>query len=286
MAKTTRAKKQTHAASILEDFRLDGRAAIVTGAGRGIGRGIALALADAGADVVLASRTRPELEAVAKDVRAMGRQALVVPTDVSKSTQVDMLVAKTLDRFSKVDILVNNAGAYREVAVAPFPDKVLRPPAVMRDTSSRMTDEEFSVVMDTNIGGVFYGCRAVAPHMMARRSGKIINVSSIVGATAYKLEAAYDASKAAVNMLTRCLALEWAAYNVCVNALAPGDYNTSMTAEAWNDPKRRKWYLESIPMGREGDMRNLGSLAVYLASPASDYVTGQCIYIDGGITAS
>ena len=286
MAKPSRTKKETPEAPILSDFRLDGRVAIVTGAGRGIGRAIALALADAGADVAVAARTRSEIEVVAKDVRALGRQALVAPTDVSKSKEVDALVAKTLDRFSKVDILVNNAGAYREVAVAPFPDKVLRPPAVMRDTSSRMTDEEFRVVMDTNIGGVFYGCRAVAPHMLARRSGKIINVSSIVGITAYKLEAAYDASKAAVNMLTRCLALEWAAYNVCVNALAPGDYNTSMTAEAWNDPKRRKAYLKSIPMGREGDMRNLGSLAVYLASPASNYVTGQVIYIDGGITAS
>jgi NAD(P)-dependent dehydrogenase (short-subunit alcohol dehydrogenase family) len=132
---------------------------------------------------------------------------------------------------------------------------------------------------------VFFGCRAVAPHMMERGYGKIINISSIAASMAFKMEAVYGASKAAVNMLTRTLALEWAAYGVRVNALAPGDYNTAMTAEAWSDPVRRQVYLDSIPLGTEGDMVGLGALAVFLASTDSDYITGQTIYIDGGLTA-
>ncbi|MDA1188134.1 MAG: SDR family oxidoreductase [Chloroflexi bacterium] len=282
---TPQPRFQDSVESLLNDFRLDGRIAIVTGAGRGIGRTIALSYAEAGADVVLAARTAPELDAVAKEVQALGRKALAVPTDVARSQQVDALVQRTMDAFGKVDIMVNNAGAFRELAVAPFPDKTLTPPRVGRSSAERMSDDEFHTVIETNIGGVFYGCRAVAPHMMAQRSGKIINISSIAAKQAYTLESVYQSTKAAVNMFTRCMALEWAPYNVCVNALAPGDYNTSLTAAAWDNPERRQGLLDTIPLRREGDMRNLGALAVYLASPASDYVTGQIIYVDGGITA-
>jgi NAD(P)-dependent dehydrogenase (short-subunit alcohol dehydrogenase family) len=265
--------------------KLAGKVAIVTGASRGIGREIALAYAAAGADVAVAARPSDALDSVADEVRAAGQRALIVPTDVSVSAQVDELVERTISELGAVHVLVNNAGAFKEVASVPFPDKVLRPPAVMRDSTGRMTDEEFRQVIDTNIGGVFYGCRAVAPHMMERGYGKIINISSIAATMAFKLEAIYGASKAAVNMLTRTLALEWASYGVRVNALAPGDYNTAMTSEAWSDPVRRQAYLDSIPLGTEGDMAGLGALAVFLASADSDYITGQTIYIDGGLTA-
>jgi NAD(P)-dependent dehydrogenase (short-subunit alcohol dehydrogenase family) len=266
-------------------MKLSGKVAIVTGASRGIGREIALAYAAAGADVAVAARPSDALDSVAEQIRAAGRRALVVPTDVSVSAQVDALVEQTISELGGVHVLVNNAGAFKEVATVPFPDRVLKPPAVMRDTTERMTDEEFRQVIDTNIGGVFFGCRAVAPHMMERGYGKIINISSIAASMAFKMEAVYGASKAAVNMLTRTLALEWAAYGVRVNALAPGDYNTAMTAEAWSDPVRRQVYLDSIPLGTEGDMVGLGALAVFLASTDSDYITGQTIYIDGGLTA-
>jgi NAD(P)-dependent dehydrogenase (short-subunit alcohol dehydrogenase family) len=264
---------------------LNEKVAIVTGASRGIGRAIALAFAAAGADVVVAARASAELDSASEEICAAGRRTLAVPTDVSVSSDVDTLVDQTISELGHVDVLVNNAGAFKEVATVPFPDRVLKPPAVMRDSSERMTDAEFRQVIDTNIGGVFYGCRAVAPHMMERGYGKIINISSVAATKAFKLEAVYDASKAAVNMLTRTLALEWAPYGVRVNALAPGDYNTSMTAEAWADPVRRQAYLDSIPLGAEGDMTGLGALAVFLASADSDYITGQTINIDGGLSA-
>ena len=270
---------------VLADMSLEGRTAIVTGAGRGIGRTIAIALAEAGADVVVAARTVPEIEATAEAVRQHGRGAVAVATDVSRSDQVDALVQAAIDRFGHVDVMVNNAGYFREQAVVPFPDTTLAPPDVTRESSTRMTDEEWRSIIDTNIGGVFYGCRAVAPHMLERRSGKIINISSCNAHMAYRLEVAYDASKAAVNMLTRTLALEWAPYNVTVNAIGPGEYNTSMTAGSWSDPERRKAYEENIPLGRGGDFRNLGALAIFMASPASDYMTGQTVYMDGGLTA-
>ncbi len=264
---------------------LAGRVAVVTGASRGIGRAIATAYASAGADVALGARASGDLDSATGAVRELGRRALAVPTDVTDSGQVDRLVARAVEGLGGVDILVNNAGSFKELATVPFPDRVLSPPSVMRPSAERMTDAEFREVIDTNVGGVFYGCRAAAPHMMERGYGKIINVSSVAATRAFRLEAVYDASKAAVNMLTRCLALEWAAYGVRVNALAPGDYNTAMTAEAWADPERRAAYIEAIPLGAEGDMEGLAALAVFLASPASDYITGQVINIDGGLSA-
>ena len=272
-------------AAVMGRGDLSGRVAVVTGASRGIGRAIAGAYASAGADVALAARASDDLESAAEGVRGMGRRALAVPTDVTDSGQVDLLVRRAVDELGGVDIMVNNAGSFKELATVPLPDRVLVPPAVMRPSDERMTDSEFREVIDTNLGGVFYGCRAAAPHMMERGYGKIINISSVAATRAFRLEAVYDASKAAVNMLTRCLALEWAPYGVRVNALAPGDYNTAMTSEAWADPVRRAAYIEAIPLGAEGDMDGLASLAVFLASEASDYITGQVINIDGGLSA-
>ena len=270
---------------LFEMMSLEGRTAIVTGAGRGIGREMALVLAEAGADVAVAARTQSEIDATAADVTALGREAIAVQTDISRSDEVDALVDRTLHHFGKVDILINNAGRLLRLAVAPFPDTVVQPPRVSRDSSSRTTDEEWSEIIRTNLDGVFYCCRAVAPHMMERRYGKIINVSSNNATQAFPLVAAYNASKAAVNMLTRVLALEWAPYNICVNAIGPGDYHTAMTDATWRDPEARRRHLEGIPLGREGDLRELGVLAAYLASPATDYMTGQVIYMDGGLTA-
>ena len=271
--------------TVLSDLSLEGRTSIVTGAGRGIGREIALVLAEAGADIVASARTKTEIEVTASEVRAFGRQAIAVTADVSNSRDVDRLVDQTLKHFEKIDIMVNNAGQLNRLAAVPLPDVTFDPPLVTRRSDSRTTDKEWQQIIDTNLNGVFYCCRSVAPHMIEKRYGKIINISSNNATMAFPLVAAYNASKAAVNMLTRVLALEWADYNICVNAIGPGDYDTDMTHGSWIDPVLRESRLDRIPLHREGPLRDLGLLAVYLASPASDYMTGQTIYVDGGLTA-
>ena len=270
---------------MLSEMSLEGRTAIVTGAGRGIGREMALTLAEAGADIVAAARTISEIEATAADVEATGRQAIAVPADMAKSSDVDALVQRALDHFGKVDILVNNAGQALRLPVVPFPDATLKPPQVTRESDTPTSDDEWHGIIESNLSGVFYCCRAIAPHMIERKYGKIINVGSNNATQAFPLFAAYNASKAGVNMLTRVLALEWAPYNICVNAIGPGPYPTAMSAARWNDPVERQRYMDTIPLGREGALRDLGLLAVYLASPATDYMTGQIIYLDGGMTA-
>jgi len=270
---------------MLPELSLQGKTAVVTGGGRGIGREIALALAEAGSDVVVAARTSSEIEATAADIRSMGRKAIALHTDVSKSDEVDSLAERALEHFGKIDVLVNNAGKLMRLPVVPFPDATVNPPVVTRDSISRTTDEEWQNVLNPNLNGVFYCCRAFAPHMMERKYGKIVNISSNNAKQAFPLLAAYNTSKAAVNMLTRVLALEWAPYNICVNAIGPGDYHTTMTDASWTNQAGRQRHIDGIPFHREGNLRELGVLAVYLASPASDYMTGQIVYMDGGLTA-
>ena len=270
---------------MIGELSLEGRTAIVTGASRGIGKAICLVLAEAGADVVAAARTVSVIEQTASEVKGLGREALAIRTDVSKSSEVDAMVSQALSHFGKVDIMVNNAGQLLRLATAPFPDTTVQPPLVTRESVSRTTDEEWPVIMNSNLDSVFYCCRAIAPHMMERKYGKIINISSNNSVQASPLLAAYSTSKAGVNMLTRVLALEWAPYNICVNAIGPGDYDTPMTHDTWVDPAGRKRHLDGIPFNRGGDLRELGMLAAYLASPASDYMTGQICYMDGGLTA-
>ena len=242
-------------------------------------------LAEAGADVVVAARTTSQIESVANEVRALGRQALAIPTDVTQSSSVNAMVEETVRQYGKVDILVNNAGQILRAPVAPLPDVTFKPPRVTRESNVPTSDDEWQSIMDANLNSVFYCCRAVAPHMLERRYGKIINISSNNGTQAFILMSAYSASKAALNMLTRVLALEWVDYNICVNAIGPGDFNTAMTEPTWVDPVERQRHLDGIPMHRESDLRELGVLAVYLASAALDYMTGQIIYLDGGHTA-
>ena len=223
--------------------------------GRGIGREIALVLAEAGADIVAAARTSAEIESTAADARAFGRQAVAVTADVSKSSEVDALVDQALEHLGKVDIMVSSAGQLHRLAAVPFPDVVLQPPRMTRTSDSRTTDQEWQQIMDTNVSGVFYCCRAVAPHMMERRYGKIINISSNNATMAFPFLAAYNVSKAAVNMLTWVLALEWADYNICVNAIGPGDYDTDMTHASWTDPVQRQRHLEGITSSRLSGQR-------------------------------
>ena len=253
---------------MLKEFSLQGSTALVTGGGRGIGRAIALTLAEAGADVAVAARTLRQVEQVADEIRALNRRSLAQQIDVSDSLRVDEMVAHTTNELGRIDILVNNAGVSGKSPLTSFDNDVWRQ------------------IIETNLSGPFYCCRAVASQMLERRSGRIINISSNYATMATVEGAAYNSSKAALNMLTKVLALEWAPYNVGVNAIGPGWFETEMSKASLETPKQRARVENIIPMGRLTSLRDLGLLAVYLASPASNWMTGQVIYLDGGETAA
>ncbi len=262
---------------MLKEFSLEGKVAIVTGAGRGIGRGIVLALAEAGADIVAVARTENEINEVAREVKKMGRRGLAVPTDITKEDQVQRMVEKTISEFGKIDILVNNAGAITAVMpLVPLPHLGdLFPKA--------MSEEEWRSDFDVDLIGTFLCTRAVGPYLIKQRSGKIINITSSLAIRGFDYNAPYCASKAAKTRFTQTLAREWARYNINVNAIGPGLTHTSMTDQyIFSNEKVREKHLGKIPLRRAGTPRDIGLLTVYLASDASNWMTGQSLYIDGG----
>ncbi len=247
---------------------LAGKVAIVTGASRGLGRGIAVALAGAGASVALAARAKRDLEETAHAVERHGVRALVIPTDVSDYAAVERLAAGTVAALGRLDVIVNNSGIAK---VVPLADA---------------TADDWRAIVDVNLTGVFNGCRAVAPHLIAQRSGKVINVSSVLAAVGLAGYAMYAATKGGIVSLTRALAVEWARHNIQVNAIAPGWFVTEMNDAAFSDPRIRERLLRDVPARRTGRVDEIGPLAVYLASAASDFMTGQTIFLDGGHSAA
>jgi 2-deoxy-D-gluconate 3-dehydrogenase len=247
---------------------LAGRIALVTGAGRGLGVAIALALADAGAAVACAARAPEAGEATARAIRERGGKAAAVVLDVTRSEQVTAAVAETARALGDIDVLVNNAG-------------------VVLDTPTlEVSDAEWETVLTTNLTASFRLARAVAPGMIARGRGKIVNVGSMYGLLGVPRYAAYCASKAGVDGLTRSLAVEWARHGIQVNCVAPGYMNTDIPRAALADPRTRERFLAKIPARRIGEPAEIGPLVVYLASSASDYMTGQTLYLDGGQTVA
>jgi 2-deoxy-D-gluconate 3-dehydrogenase len=249
------------------DFDLSGKVAIVTGAGRGMGYPIALALARYGADVVICSRTVSELEKVKTEIEALGRRALVHRMDVTKIHEIHAMVEATVKAFGHIDILVNNAGVN-----AP-------------QWAEEVTEDAWDKVFNTNLKGLFFCAQSVGRVMIQQKKGKIINVSSQSGVVGLLQRAAYCSSKGGVNLLTKVLAIEWAKYNINVNAIAPTFIETPFTKPMFEKEGFKEYVLGNIPLGRVGKPEDVVGGVIYLASGVSDLVTGHILLIDGGWTS-
>jgi len=254
---------------VLEQFSLKDKVSIVTGGSRGLGYGIAAALASAGAKVVIVSRTAGEVEAaslrIAEETNGI---AIPVVADVTKEKDVEDLIATTLEKCGSINILVNNAGTN------------------VRKPFLEISREDFDEVIGVNLKAVFFLTQLVAKEMIKKKKGKIINIASLTSQIGIANISVYAATKGAIASLTRTLAVELAPHNINVNAIAPGYFRTQMTEAVFQDEERRKWILSRIPLGRTGIPQDLVGAAVFLASSASDYITGQIIFVDGGWIAA
>ncbi|MFV1999439.1 MAG: SDR family NAD(P)-dependent oxidoreductase [Acidimicrobiia bacterium] len=259
---------QSHDHPVLELFRLDGRVALVTGGSKGLGFAIARSLAQAGADLVVASRSRAELQEAARALAIdTGRSITSKVCDVRQDDDVARLVDGTVDTFGRIDIVVNSAGIN------------IRKPAV------DLSVAEFENLLDVNLSGTFRVCKAAAPYLISQKAGCIINLSSMLDRVGIQGRTGYAASKGGVLMLTRTLALELADHGVRANAISPGPFATPLNRVLLSDPQARRDLLAKVPLGRWGRPYEVGAAAVYLASPAADFVTGTTLYIDGGWTS-
>jgi len=268
---------------IPQDFGVEGKVAIVSGGGRGIGKAICLTLAEAGADIAVVARTREQIEQTAQEIRQLGQNALAIPTDVTEEDQIKRVVEQTLSQFGKIDILVNNAGMAIIKPVASIPREELSGQEEREDSRAQpLTLEEWHTVFDTNLTSAFLFAQAVGPHMMKQKKGKIINISTTNADEGTPYWSVYCASKAGLSTFTQCLASEWAPFNICVNAIAPGWTNTETIAYLMRNPEIQKSILRTIPSGRLAEPREIALLALFLVSEAANHLTGQIITIDGG----
>jgi NAD(P)-dependent dehydrogenase (short-subunit alcohol dehydrogenase family) len=251
----------------IKEFDLTEKLAIVTGAGRGMGYHFALTLARYGADVVVCSRTRSELEKTASEIGGMGRRCLIQQMDVRKIPDIYAMVEASIKTFGHIDILVNNAGMN------------------IPQWSEEVTEEAWDKIINTNLKGLFFCAQAVGKVMIQQKRGKIINISSDAGSVGLPQRAAYCSSKGGVDLLTKVLAIEWAKYNINVNAIAPTFIETLFTKPMFKKKEFLEYALKNIPLGRIGKPEDVVGAVIYLSSTASDMVTGHVLLVDGGWTA-
>lgn len=249
------------------DFRLDGRAALVTGASKGIGWDLAKALAHAGASVAVAARDKESLERLADEIRSDGGEALAVELDVRDVEQIGTVFGRVREHFGSLDVLVNNAGLG-----ANHP-------------AEAVTESDWDEMMDVNLRGLFFACQAAGRIMLEQGHGRIINMSSQAGVVGIREHAVYSASKGGVNLVTKVLALEWSSRGVTVNAVAPTFIYTPGTADRLDQPEYLAGVLDRLPIGRVGSTTDVAAAVLYLASPAGGLVSGHVLVVDGGWTA-
>lgn len=247
-------------------FDLSGKAAIVTGASRGLGKDMALALARAGADVAITSRTIADLQTTESDLAALGRRVLPLECDVRDYDSIQRMVEGAFRELGRIDVLVNNAGCN------------------VRKRAIEVTLDDWNLILNTNLRGAFFVAQAAARHMIPARFGRIINIGSETCVAGYAGLAPYGASRGGMRQMTMSLAADWGEYGITVNCLAPGWFKTAQTAVLYDDPAWVSYLTERIPLGRPGSPTDLDGAVVFLASAASRYVTGQMILVDGGIS--
>lgn len=247
---------------------LNGKAAVVIGGTSGIGRAIAHGLAEAGADVVASARRLEQVEATATEIEERGKRTLRVTSDVGDRSSLENLLHESINAFGKVDILVNCAGRTKRAPTVDFPE------------------EDWDAIIETNLNGTLRGCQVFGKHMLERGYGRIVNIASLSTFVALYEVAAYSASKAAVASLTKSLAVEWASRGVCVNAIAPGVFRTALNQKLLDETQRGQEFLLRTPMKRFGNVEELAGAAIFLASDAARFVTGEVLVVDGGFLAS
>ena len=249
---------------MLNKFKLDGKVAIVTGSAGGLGKAMAVSLAQAGADVVVTDLSFDKVRETSQEIEKLGRKCIPVKTDVTNSDDVDSLIQKTMDHFGGIDILINNVGM-----------------AIVKDILNTSL-EEWRRQIDANLTSAYLCCRAAGKHMLEKSSGKVVNVASVAGVRGKWKMCGYGAAKGGVVQLTRTLAIEWARYNVMVNCIVPGIFYTNATKSVLDNEKMREMRLRKVPLKKYGKPEDIGPLAVFLSSKASDFITGAVIPIDGG----